>query len=123
MEDNQQLHLRSDSRHGSTAALVVGFVLCLLFTAAAYLTVISPGFDRGESLIMLVTFGVAQLLTQLFFFLHIGTRSQPRTNLIAFVFTLFILVLLVGGSLWIMQNLKHNMAPSSAMEAYMLDNQ
>jgi cytochrome o ubiquinol oxidase operon protein cyoD len=54
-----------------------------------------------------MTLAIAQLLVQLFCFLHLGQESKPRWNLVALVFALFIVVVLVGGTLWIMHNLGH----------------
>lgn len=38
-----------------------------------------------------------------------NTKADEGWNLMSFVFTLMILVLVVGGSLWIMQHLHLNM--------------
>ena len=47
-----------------------------------------------------------QLGVQLYFFLHLGEERSPRYNLMALVFALIVVAILVGGTLWIMQELK-----------------
>jgi cytochrome o ubiquinol oxidase operon protein cyoD len=45
------------------------------------------------------------------FFLHITTGRDNTNNVMALAFGVLIVVLVVGGSLWIMANLNHNMMP------------
>ena len=56
-------------------------------------------------------FGAAalQILVHLHYFLHLDTSSTMRWNVLALVFTVLILVLFVGGTLWIMANLNYRM--------------
>jgi|SRR6185437_4565615 len=51
---------------------------------------------------------VAQLLVQLYFFLHAGKGQNRHWNLGLLAFTFFIITVLVVGTLWIMHNLKEN---------------
>jgi cytochrome o ubiquinol oxidase operon protein cyoD len=45
----------------------------------------------------------------LHYFLHLDTSSTARWNVLAIIFTLIIMVLFVGGTLWIMYNLNYRM--------------
>ena len=58
---------------------------------------------------------IGQMLVHLIFFLHISTTPNQRTNILAFAVTLLIVVLIVGGSLWIMSHLQSNMMPTSQL--------
>ena len=58
-------------------------------------------------LIALVALAIAQLLVQVILFLHLGQEKKPRWNLTAFIFALIVVGILVGGTLWIMNNLGH----------------
>ena len=51
----------------------------------------------------------AQMGVHLVFFLHITTWSDNTNNVLALAFGLLIVFLVVGGSLWIMDHLNHNM--------------
>ncbi len=46
----------------------------------------------------------------LVFFLHITTGADNTNNVLALGFGLLIVFLVIGGSLWIMANLNHNMS-------------
>ena len=45
------------------------------------------------------------------FFLHVTTGPDNTNNVLALAFGVLIVVLLIGGSLWIMTNLNQNMMP------------
>ena len=47
----------------------------------------------------------------LVFFLHITTGPDNTNNVMALALGVLIVVLLIGGSLWIMANLNQNMMP------------
>jgi cytochrome o ubiquinol oxidase operon protein cyoD len=44
------------------------------------------------------------------YFLHLDLRATPRENLLAIVFAAILIVIMVGGSFWIMLDLHHRMA-------------
>jgi len=90
----------------SLNAYILGFVLSIGFTLVAFWTV-GAGFGAGMGVGILVVLAVLQLLVQLILFLHLGREPKPRWNLIAFFFALFVVVVIVGGSLWIMNNVNH----------------
>jgi cytochrome o ubiquinol oxidase operon protein cyoD len=54
---------------------------------------------------------LAQMGVHLVFFLHINTGPDNPNNVMALAFGLMIVFLVIGGSLWIMANLNHNMMP------------
>jgi cytochrome o ubiquinol oxidase subunit IV len=47
----------------------------------------------------------------LVFLLHITSGPDNTNNVLALAFGVLIVILLMGGSLWIMANLNHNMMP------------
>lgn len=94
---------------------VIGFVLSIIFTLIPYFMVVHGLFGNSGLVSAVVGFGVAQLLTQVIFFLHLSKKSRPHWNMIVFVFTTLIVAILVGGSLWVMNNLNYNMTSASPM--------
>lgn len=101
-----------DSGQGTTMSYVVGFVMSLELTLAAYLLVVNQVLDRRMLLAVIVGLAIAQLLVQLTFFLHLGRESKPRWNLTVLLFAALVVIILVFGSLWIMNNLNyHTMSP------------
>jgi cytochrome o ubiquinol oxidase operon protein cyoD len=54
---------------------------------------------------------IAQIGVHLVFFLHITTAPDNTNNVLALAFGVLIVALLIGGSLWIMDNLNQRMMP------------
>ena len=63
----------------------------------------------ATTVVVIAVTAVLQILVQLVMFMHMNTKADEGWNVMSFVFTLTILVLVVGGSLWIMQHLHLNM--------------
>lgn len=98
---------------------LTGFFLSLMLTLVAYFSVVNEILTGRALLIAVIGLALAQLLVQLVFFLHLGRESKPRHNLMVFGFMLLIIGIVVGGSLWIMDNLNYNMMPHE-MDEHML---
>ncbi|WP_459615883.1 cytochrome o ubiquinol oxidase subunit IV [Bordetella sp. 2513F-2] len=95
--------------HGSMKSYVIGFILSIILTLAAFWLVMSDAAPRHLALPGIVVLCVAQLLVQLVFFLHMGLSKSARENTTAFVFTLMVIAILVGGSVWVLHNMNANM--------------
>ena len=54
---------------------------------------------------------IAQMGVHLVFFLHITTGPDNTNNVLALAFGVLIVLLVIGGSLWIMSHLNQNMMP------------
>lgn len=108
---------------GSLRAYTIGFIVSIVLTLAAYILVkeFAGAISYGFLLFAIISLAVAQLLVQLQFFIHLGTESKPRWNKLMFIFMLIILLIVVVGSLWIMNNLHYNMMAPSEMEAHIME--
>ncbi len=96
---------------GSFRSYLVGFLLSIVLTLAAYFLVVEH-FVSGWALDLSVAcLAIAQALVQLILFLHLMRESKPRWNLMVFLFTVLIVFIVVFGSLWIMNNLNYNLMP------------
>ena len=90
---------------------LIGLGLALLLTAASFV-VARYGVVWGPGVpILLVVLAIAQMGVHLVFFLHITTGPDNTNNVMALAFGTLIIILLIGGSLWIMANLNQNMMP------------
>tara|TARA_R110002167_G_scaffold204774_1_gene408920 strand:+ start:3928 stop:4203 length:276 start_codon:yes stop_codon:yes gene_type:complete len=88
---------------------VTGLVLSLILTIIPFGVVMSGTLSVLTTIIVVAVTAVLQILVQLVMFMHMNTKADEGWNVMSFVFTLTILVLVVGGSLWIMQHLHLNM--------------
>ena len=90
---------------------LVGLGLSVLATVVAF-------FLTGTSLVWqpsipaaLIVLAIAQMGVHVVFFLHITTRPDSMNNVMALMFGVFIVFVLIVGSMWIMTHLNHNMIP------------
>jgi cytochrome o ubiquinol oxidase operon protein cyoD len=94
---------------------LIGLGLAALLTAASFAVVYSH-FIWGPAIpVMLGVLAVAQIGVHLVFFLHLTTAPDNTNNVLALAFGVLIIILLIGGSLWIMDHLNHNMLPMYQM--------
>lgn len=103
-----------DEHHGwnvSVKPLIIGFILSLVMVFAIYRIVLHSHLTHGTLVTSIVLIGCLLALVQLVFFLHLGLEGKPRWNLMMFLFMALLVVILVGGSLWIMSNLNYNVMP------------
>lgn len=86
-----------------------GFVLCTILTLFAFWLVSTKAISNTHLYITLSVLAIAQLIVQCICFLGLNTSSEGRWNSLPFLFTLLIISILAGGSLWIMYNLNYYM--------------
>lgn len=95
---------------GSLRGYVTGFVLSVVLTAAAFALVMDGTWPRPVTLSAVVAAAVLQVLVHLRYFLHLDASSRMRWNVLALLFALLIMVLIVGGTLWIMTHLSYRLS-------------
>jgi cytochrome o ubiquinol oxidase operon protein cyoD len=100
---------------------VCGFVFAIGLTLVAYFLVTNHVLTGGLLTVVIMGLAAVQLVVQLVFFLHLGRDKGSRWNVATFYFMLLILLVIVAGSLWIMENLNYNMMMTpEQMNEYML---
>jgi cytochrome o ubiquinol oxidase operon protein cyoD len=100
---------------GSIALRVVGYLtglgLAILLTATSFFVAGTDLVWQPSIPVALVVLAIAQMGVHLVFFLHITTGADNTNNVLALAFGVLIVILVMGGSLWIMANLNHNTMP------------
>ncbi len=90
---------------------LIGLLLAAALTAASFYFA-GGHFIWGPALpIALFVLAIAQMGVHLVFFLHITTGPDNTNNVIALAFGVAIVLLVIGGSLWIMAHMDRNMLP------------
>jgi cytochrome o ubiquinol oxidase operon protein cyoD len=102
------------AEHGTLAAYIIGFILSLVFTAIPYYLVVTKTITGNTLLATILTFAVLQMAVQIFFFLHLGRGPKPLYNVAFFVSTVGIILVVVLGSIFIMDHLSYNMMAPKA---------
>lgn len=110
-----------ESEHGSIKFYVTGFILSLIFTFIPYFMVVNQTISGTLLLTTILGFAVVQMLIQLTFFLHLGRGPKPRWNLFFFVATVGVILIVVGGSIMIINNLHYNMTPTDQLKKLVND--
>lgn len=94
---------------------IVGFLLALVFTILSF-GIVKVYLYSGRTVDVypliipaILIFALFQLIIQLVFFLHLVKEDKPRWNLMFFVSTFGLILLIVIASIWILNNLNYNM--------------
>lgn len=105
-------------QHVSLGKYILGFVASLALTLMAYLLVTRRAASTDTLMAIICGLAVIQFLVQMVFFLHIGEERKPRWKQMVMWFMFAIIFLIIGGSIWIMNNLNTRMTPKQ-MQQYM----
>ena len=111
-KDNDVAPGDSSEHEGSSVGLgsyAIGFALACLLTLASF---VLPNLDLvwTPSLpVALAVLAVAQMGVHLVFFLHVTSGPDNVNNVMALAFGLFIVIVIIGGSLFIMHAMNQNM--------------
>jgi cytochrome o ubiquinol oxidase subunit IV len=97
--------------HGSRRGYRAGTLLAIVLTVLPFWLVMTGTFDRSITAALIFAAALAQIIVHVVCFLHLDTRSEGGWTLLAFLFTAVIVVLTIGGSVWIMYHLNANMMP------------
>jgi cytochrome o ubiquinol oxidase operon protein cyoD len=100
----------TSGRAPSLTSYLTGFALALILTAIPFALVATHSLPRLPTLIVIGVAAVVQVLVHLRYFLHMDLATTPRENLLAILFAAVLIVIMVGGSFWIMLDLHHRMA-------------
>ncbi|HVV39639.1 MAG TPA: cytochrome o ubiquinol oxidase subunit IV [Nitrobacter sp.] len=104
-----------EESEGGIGIRVVGYVaglgLALLLTATSFFVAGTDLVWQPSIPVAIVVLAIAQMGVHVVFFLHITTGPDNTNNVMALFFGILVIVLVIGGSLWIMENLNHNMMP------------
>ena len=90
---------------------LVGLGLAILLTAVSFFVAGTDLVWQPSIPVAIIVLAIAQMGVHLVFFLHITTGADNTNNVLALAFGLLIVFLVVGGSIWIMGHLNHNMMP------------
>lgn len=90
---------------------VLGLTLAVILTAASFYAS-SSSLVWGPAIpVLLAVLAIAQMGVHLVFFLHISTAADSTNNVLALAFGVFVVGLVIFGSMIIMANLNHHMMP------------
>jgi cytochrome o ubiquinol oxidase operon protein cyoD len=113
---------KPETSSGKLSTYIIGYLLSLEITLVAYYMVSravhNPSLNYRNMVAYIAILAVVQLMVQLVCFLHLGRESKPRWNLSVLLFAVMVVVIIVFGSLWIMDNLNYHMDDPNEVNKY-----
>jgi len=103
--------MMQDLEHGNLKSYILGFMLSVGLTILAYFVAVEDWLSGLTLIIALAVLGLTQAVVQLILFLHVGTEGKPHWKSLTFSFMIMVVLILVLGSIWIMNNLNYNDMP------------
>lgn len=100
---------RNGAGRGTLKTCLTGFALACVLTAIPFALVMSGACPPAAILAGIGLAGLVQVWVHLHYFLHLDASAGMRWNVAALLFTILIMVLFVGGSIWIMASLNDRM--------------
>lgn len=94
----------------SVTGYVKGFIAALILTIIPFYFVATQSLPKDTTYAVLFACAIVQVVVHFFYFLHMESKTQDgRWSIISLVFTAVVVVILIGGSIWIMLSLHQNM--------------
>lgn len=110
-------HGGSNHPHFSRKDYVVGFLLAAVLTAIPFWLVMTHAISGVQASFVIMGLAAVQVVVHMVYFLHMNSRSEGGWTMIALLFTVLVLVIVLGGSLWVMHHLDVNMMPMTPDQA------
>lgn len=92
------------SSHGNATSYIIGFVLAVILTAAAFIVVMGHSLSPSATLMAITVLAAIQVVVHLIFFLHMSTTAEQAWDNKVFLFTLGFVVIFFVGTMFIMDN-------------------
>jgi cytochrome o ubiquinol oxidase operon protein cyoD len=99
--------------HGSILTYLIGLGFAVILTIASFWAAATPLIWGPAVPVLLAALAVGQMGVHVVFFFNISTGPDSINNFLALAFGVFVVGLVVFGSLLIMANLDTNMMPPS----------
>lgn len=101
------------SRRAGVLTYLVGLGFATILTLASFWAAGTDLVWRPAVPVLLAALAIAQMGVHVVFFFHISTGPGDANNFLALAFGVFVVALVVFGSMLIMSNLNANMPPMS----------
>lgn len=116
----EEIDALPSSEHNLVVSYVLGFLLSIVCTLGAYAVVTLHIFSFAYLIGIIFILAFVQFAVQIVYFLHLSFAPSARDKFVVFMFSMFIVVTLIGGSIWVMFDLNERMMPSvPLMQEYM----
>jgi cytochrome o ubiquinol oxidase operon protein cyoD len=105
--------------HATFKGYMTGFVLSIILTAIPFWMVMGNVFEKpSTTALVILAFAAVQIVVHMVYFLHMDSKSQHGWTMLAFIFTVVLVVITLSGSMWVMFHMNNNMMPHMTSEAH-----
>lgn len=94
---------------GNLKSYVIGFCLSIILTLIPFALVMTAALPVLYLVIAIVILAILQIMVHVVFFLHLHVSSSQYWNWTALIYTIILIAIIVGASIWIMYHLNLNM--------------
>lgn len=101
---NEELHYKKERRFYQ-----IGFFLAIILTLIPFGLVARGQLSISHAMIVVAICALIQVVVHFRYFLHIDLTRQKREDLQLILFSLLLLAIMAGGTIWIMANLASRM--------------
>jgi cytochrome o ubiquinol oxidase operon protein cyoD len=91
---------------------LLGLAMASMLTAAAFALVMGRAFGPRGTLVAITALAVLQVAVHLRYFLQLQFKRSSRDRLLSLVFTAILLALMIGGTVWVLYDLRYRMMSS-----------
>ena len=88
---------------------LTGFVLALALTIVPFGLVMYKVLPEAPVLAVVAGLAVVQMGVHLHYFLHLNLSASERSNLLSLAFAAVIILIMAGGTVWILYDLHYRM--------------
>jgi cytochrome o ubiquinol oxidase operon protein cyoD len=96
-------------RRNDLRSYIIGYIASLCLTGAAFAVVYFDLIAPQNAFINILVLALVQIVVQFRYFLHITLGKSMREDLLLILFSALIIILMVGGTLVILFNLRARM--------------
>jgi cytochrome o ubiquinol oxidase operon protein cyoD len=103
------------AHQGTLRGYLTGFALAAILTIIPFWLVMGHVFaSHWLTITIVLLLAIVQIFVHVIYFLHLDTRSEGGWNMLSFVFTIVLVVIVLGASIWVMYNENSLMMPMSS---------
>lgn len=94
---------------GNLKSYIMGFALSIILTIIPFALVMTNALPILYLIITILFLAILQIIVHVVFFLHLHITSSQYWNWSALIYTIILIAIIVGASLWIMYHLNQHM--------------
>ncbi|HET8552272.1 MAG TPA: cytochrome o ubiquinol oxidase subunit IV [Gammaproteobacteria bacterium] len=106
------------AHHGSLRGYLTGFALAIILTIIPFWLVMGHVIaSPAVTIFVVLALAVVQIMVHVIYFLHLDFRSEGGWNMMAFIFTAVLVIIVLGASIWVMFEENANMMPMMSSQS------